>query len=416
MPDGATRIAIPRWIQLVGLPLLLLLAWALAHTLARAVFLFVVAGLIALLLNPMVRTLGRIWIPRGVAVAIVYLSFAAAATFSIIALATVGVDHVRASANRVDNYFTKADSHHQTAAERDVDRFQEWLDTHHLRRVKIRKQGLELVQSINVKKVTSKAISLIEGAAVSAIEILFSIVLVIVVSVYMLLDMNRLGKAIDRRFPPTRGSPPLLTQLETALAGYVKGQLLLSLIIGTSAGAGLWLLGAVGLFPHGDRYALFFGLWVAFTELIPYLGPWLGAIAPIAYALVIHPFAAVWVIVLFLIIHQIEGHIVVPKVMGSALRLHPLLVIFGLLAGAEMYGVLGIFVVLPLLAVLRALWEFFAERVTFESWAPAAATSAGVTVAVPEPVRAEQPSPVESKTPEASDTSVQEPETEDGDE
>src|ERR1035437_3980754 len=62
MPDGATRMVIPRWIQLVGLPLLLLLVWALAHTLARVVFLFIVAGLIALLLNPLVRTLGRLWI------------------------------------------------------------------------------------------------------------------------------------------------------------------------------------------------------------------------------------------------------------------------------------------------------------------------------------------------------------------
>jgi predicted PurR-regulated permease PerM len=391
MPDGATRIAIPRWIQLVGLPLLLLLAWALAHALGRAVFLFVVAGLIALLLNPMVRTLGRIWIPRGIAVAIVYLSFAAAATFTIIALATVGVDHVRSSANRVDNYFTKTDAKHQTAAERDVDRFQAWLDKHHLQRIQIRKQGLEFVHSINVKKVTSKAISLIEGAAVSAIEILFSIILVVVVSIYMLLDMSRLGRAIDRRFPPKPGSQPLLAQLESALAGYVKGQLLLSAIIGFSAGVGLWLLGATGLFPHGDRYALFFGLWVAFTELIPYLGPWLGAIPPVIYALVIHPFAAVWVTVLFLIIHQVEGHVVVPKVMGSALRLHPLLVIFGLLAGAEMYGVLGIFVALPLLAVLRALWEFFAERVTFESWQTVSAgTSAGVSVTAPAAAEQEQ--------------------------
>jgi predicted PurR-regulated permease PerM len=405
MPDGAPRIAIPRWIQLVGLPLLLLLAWALAHTLARAVFLFIVAGLIALLLNPMVRTLGRIWIPRGVAVAIVYLSFAAAATFSIIALATVGVDHVRASANRIDNFFTKADAQDQTAAERDVDRFQRWLDTHHLQRVQIRKQGVELVQSINVKKVTSKAISLIEGAAVSVIEILFSVILVIVVSIYMLLDMNRLSRAIDRRFPPRPGSPPLLTQLESSLAGYVKGQLLLSLIIGSSAGVGLWLLGAIGLFPHGDRYALFFGLWVAFTELIPYLGPWLGAIPPIAYALVVHPFAAVWVMALFLVIHQIEGHIVVPKVMGSALRLHPLLVIFGLLAGAEIYGVLGIFVVLPLLAVLRALWEFFSERVTFEPWASAEATApGGVSIAAPPPVQAAQTPPAKKRARKKSGT------------
>ncbi len=71
---------------------------------------------------------------------------------------------------------------------------------------------------------------------------------------------------------------------------------------------------------------------------------------------------------LFLGIHQIEGHIVVPNVMGSALRLHPLLVIFGLLAGGEIYGLAGIFVALPLLAVLRALWEFAGERIELESW------------------------------------------------
>ena len=75
---------------------------------------------------------------------------------------------------------------------------------------------------------------------------------------------------------------------------------------------------------------------------------------PVAYALVVDPISAIWVLLLFLGIHQIEGHIVVPKVMGSALRLHPLLVIFGLLAGGELYGLPGIFVALPLLAVMRA--------------------------------------------------------------
>src|SRR5207248_1268968 len=82
-----------------------------------------------------------------------------------------------------------------------------------------------------------------------------------------------------------------------------------------------------------DTYAVLFGAWVAITELIPYLGPWLGAIPPLIYALVVHPVSAIWVALLFLGIHQVEGHVVVPNVMGSALRLHPLLVIFGLLAG-----------------------------------------------------------------------------------
>jgi len=58
----------------------------------------------------------------------------------------------------------------------------------------------------------------------------------------------------------------------------------------------------------------------------------------------------------------------VPKVMGSVLRLHPLLVIFGLLAGANIDGLIGALLALPLLAVGRAMWEFFSERVTFESW------------------------------------------------
>ena len=71
---------------------------------------------------------------------------------------------------------------------------------------------------------------------------------------------------------------------------------------------------------------------------------------------------------LFLGIHQIEGHVVVPNVMGNALRLHPLLVIFGLAAGAEVYGLLGALIALPLLAVARAIWEFFADRIKLEPW------------------------------------------------
>ena len=85
-------------------------------------------------------------------------------------------------------------------------------------------------------------------------------------------------------------------------------------------------------------------------------------------ALVQHPISALWVFLLFLGIQQLEGHIVVPKVMGHSLRLHPLLVIFGLLAGGEIYGFPGILVALPLLAAARAAWEFFSERVELAAW------------------------------------------------
>ena len=366
------RIEIPRWVQLVGLPLLLVLAWIVAGAVSHVVFLFLVALLIALLLNPLVRGLGRVWIPRGLAVAIVYLTFAAAVAVAVIALATVVVQQTRHASHRVDDYFTTASGHpRETGAARDLTRVQLWLDANHLQRIRIEKQGTKFLDSIgtkDVEKYTTKALNWAEGAGLAVVGLLFSTVLVIVVSIYMLLDMQRLAAAVDRRFPPQPGSTPLIERMEQALASYVKGQLALSLIIGTSAGVGIWILDVVGLLPGGGRYAVLFGVWAGITELIPYIGPWLGAAPPIVYALVQDPISALWVALLFLGIQQLEGHIVVPKVMGHSLRLHPLLVIFGLLAGGEIYGFPGIIVALPLLAAGRAAWEFFGERVELARW------------------------------------------------
>ena len=371
-PAEAAKIQIPRWIQLVGLPILLLFLWVVVGAARHVVFLFLVASLIAFLLNPIVRALTRAKIPRGFGVALVYLAFAVIVLAAAAALGTVVVNQAKTSTTRVNDYFTVEHGQaQQTHADRDVDRLQHWLNTHRLSSIKIRKQGHDLVDKVqkkDVSKYTGKALDFVEGAAISTIKFLFSLVLVIVVSIYMLLDMPRLKRAVDRRFPPRPGSPSLLPRIERALASYVRGQFLLSLIIGTSAGLGMWILGITGLVPGADRYAVLFGAWVAVTEVIPYLGPWLGAMPPIVYAIVVHPLGAVWVTLLFLGIHQVEGHVVVPNVMGSALRLHPLLVIFGLLAGGEVYGLAGALIALPLLAAGRAIWEFFGERVVLEPW------------------------------------------------
>ena len=401
-PGAAPKIQIPRWIQLVGLPVLLILAWVVAGRVFHVVFLFLVAGLLALLFNPIVRAissvrLGRVRIPRGLSVAIVYLSFAAALIVSIWALATVVVDQTKTAANRVDNYFTETQGRTgQTDADRDVDRLQHWLDTHGLSSIQVQERGHRWATQIREKdigKYTNRVVDFVEGAAISIGKLLFAAVVVLVVSIYMLLDFSRLARAIDRRFPPRPGSAPLLVRMEYAVVGYVKGQTLVSLIIGSSAGVGIWLLGALGWVPGADKYALLFGAWVAVTELIPYLGPWLGAIPAGIYAVVVHPISLLWVTILFLIIHQVEGHIVVPNVMGSALRLHPLLVIFGLLAGGEVYGLPGILVALPLLAAARAVYEFFSERVTLEPWTESAGP-------VPVEVEIEPPPPVVPAVPE----------------
>jgi len=371
MAGPGPTIQIPRWIQLVVLPVLLVVAFLLARTLGHVLFLFLTASVIAFTLNPLVRDLTRVRVPRSLSVLIVYAVFAAAVTALLIAVGAVAFDQARSAAERIDEYVTEqSPATGQTGAELDIDSLQAWLDDHGLERIQIRERVNEGIDSLSAGEISGyaqDAIEFAQGAAISVVLLLFSLILIVVISIYMLLDMNRLEQSIDSRFPP-HGGLPLTQQIESALWGYVKGQAILSTVIGTSAGVGMWILGKTGLVEGADEYALLFGLWTAFIEVIPYIGPWLSAVPPAIYALIVDPVGFVWVALLFLFIYQVEGHIVVPNVMASALRLHPLLVIFGLLAGGELYGIAGVLVALPTMAGLRAIWEFFRTRIQLERW------------------------------------------------
>ena len=370
MAGSGPTIQIPRWVQLVGLPVLLVLAFLLAQTLGHVLFLFLTASVIAFMLNPLVRDLTRLKLPRGIAVGVVYLVFAATVAAILIAIGVVAFDQAQEAGERVDAYVTEEHSGGQTAAEEDIDRFQVWLDDHGLEGIQIREQVNDWIDSLGAGEISGyaqEALEFARGAAFSFVLLLFSLILVVVISIYMLLDMQRLEQAIDSRFPPHEGLP-LTQRIESALWGYVKGQAILSTVIGASAGVGMWVLGRTGLVEGADDYALLFGLWTAFIEVIPYIGPWLSAVPPAIYALFVDPISVIWVALLFLFIYQVEGHVVVPNVMASALRLHPLLVIFGLLAGFELYGIAGALVALPTMAGLRAIWGFFQERVRLERW------------------------------------------------
>jgi predicted PurR-regulated permease PerM len=326
---------------------------------------------IAFTLNPLVRDLQRLRLPRGLGVGIVYLLFVATVVVALVLVATVVVDQGRTAADQIDAYVTEEDGRTGlTPAEVDIERLQGWLDDHGFESIQIREQTTDWIDTLSAGDLSGYASDIFtfaRGAAFEAVVFLFSLVLIVVISIYMLLDMQRLERSIDDRFPP-HGGLPLTQRVERALWGYVKGQLILSTVIGTSAGVGMWVLGITGLVEGADEYALLFGLWTAFIEVIPYIGPWLSAVPPIIYALFVDPVGTLWVALLFVFIYQVEGHVVVPNVMANALRLHPLLVIFGLLAGGELYGIAGVLVALPTMAALRAVWEFFAERVQLERW------------------------------------------------
>ena len=127
----------------------------------------------------------------------------------------------------------------------------------------------------------------------------------------------------------------------------------------------------LGIFPDGQRYALVFGAFFGLMELIPYLGPFLGATPPILVALLGDPLTGLWVALLFVAIQQLEGHVVAPLVFGHALRINPILVILALLLGGELAGIVGALVALPILAVLRETVVYLRQHLVLEPWGPA---------------------------------------------
>ncbi|MHB1381149.1 MAG: AI-2E family transporter, partial [Thermoleophilia bacterium] len=155
---------------------------------------------------------------------------------------------------------------------------------------------------------------------------------------------------------------------QRAVTQWVRAQVLLGLLIGASTALGIWLLGVVGIWPEGSKYSIFFGAWAGVTEFIPYVGPILGAIPPVLVALFASPWSALGVVVLFIVIQQLEGHVLVPNVMSSIVGVHPLVVIFAVLAGAEFRGITGMILALPLVALGREMYCFFKPRVSFEKW------------------------------------------------
>ncbi len=361
-PEPA-RAIVPRWVQLVLLPLALLALWALAKAAGKVLLIFVVAAVIALILNPVVSFVQRPRVPRGLAVLVVYLAFFLTLVGIGFLLANPIADQVRT--------FTSNLPHIVDEANKRIATFQGELN-HHGLHVKIVKQGKTALQSIQdkVAKSASKFVSFGGALLTEAASAVFDLVLVFVLSVYMLIYGERIGKLVRRAMPDGNGTPaddyPILVQ--HAVSRYVGGQLLFSVLMGASAGVSLYVFGLIGIFPDGRKYALAFGVFYGVMELVPYIGPILGALPAVIVALFTDPIVALWVALLFVGLQQLEGHIVAPQVFGHTLRINPLLVIFALLLGLHLYGIVGALVALPILAILRETVVYLGRHIEFESW------------------------------------------------
>jgi predicted PurR-regulated permease PerM len=362
-PRVPATVIVPRWVQLVTLPLLVLAVWALARAAGVVLLIFIVAAVTALILNPMVTVVQRTRLPRGLAVAIVYLGLFFTVTALGYVLSGPIADQVRSFQRDVPDFVDDANA--------SLADLQQWLDDQGID-VEIQAQGQTALETLqhNVLEGSGEVVSFTGDLLREVIEVSIQLILVLVLSIYMLLYGPRIGRLVRSVMPPGDGTPAddYPTRVQKAVSGYVRGQILFSTIMGTSAGLALWLYGVVGIFPQGQEYALAFGAFFGLMELVPFVGPVLGALPPITVALFHDPLTAVWVGLLFLALQQLEGHVVAPQVFSYTLRINPLLVIFALLFGAEIYGIVGALIALPIAATLRETVLYLRRHLVLEPW------------------------------------------------
>ncbi len=379
---------VPPWARVLLALAALAVLWVVGRTLGHVLLVFTVSAVVALLLNPLVRMLTRLRIPRGLAVLAVFVAFVGAVVLGVMLVINPVQTQVEEIRQNLPVYTDQA--------QRQVDSLQAFFDRRGVG-VDVDERADEAIDAVR-DRVDQMADDVLDYG-LDVLGALVTLIIILVASIYMLLDAPRIARFAERL--GGKEASAFLRRTERTLAEYLKAQLLVALIIGTSAGVVLWCFGVTGIFEYGATFAVAFAAWVFLMEFVPYVGPILGAVPPTLLALLESPLTALWVVIAFLAIHQLEGHVVVPKIMGGAVGVHPLVVIFGLLIGEELAGLVGILLAIPVVVIVKETVLFALERMSGQRAPGEESPQSGVPEEAGGPVETADPAAAAAATREA---------------
>ncbi|MBE3590586.1 MAG: AI-2E family transporter [Firmicutes bacterium] len=332
---------------------------AAARLVAHTLLVLVLAGVLAVLLNPLVARLQEQRASRALAVALVVVA-------TLLLVAGLALALVRPLITQVGE-LSQALPGYVAAAREAAPVWQERLAQMGLRLDvdKVWPQVTSRLESVGLQVLSrlGDIVGQIGGAAAD-------IVLVAVLTIYLMLDGPRLARGLRAWVPaPHRARYDEIARITSRLLGaYVRGQITLAFILGILAGVGTWLLGV--------PYAALIGLLAGLFELVPMVGPVLGAIPAVLLALLVSWRTALYVVIYFILIQQLEGHVLVPRVTGHAVGLRPSVAIVTLLGGFELAGLWGALFAVPAVGILSA--------VVGALWGPGAGDGSGPAPGAPE--------------------------------
>ncbi|NTW05989.1 MAG: AI-2E family transporter [Peptococcaceae bacterium] len=216
----------------------------------------------------------------------------------------------------------------------------------------IKGQLLGLVQT--AQNFTGQAISGIFSSFQQIWKNLVDIVLGIVIAFYLLKDLEYFKSLYNKTTQllfcglPKNIMSGFLAEVDGVISSFIRGQLLVALIVG--------VISSIALYIVGLDYAVLVGMTAGLCNIIPYFGPVAGSIIAIIVALVTgSPLQALLAVVALLVVQQIDGNIISPKVVGDSMGLHPLFIVLAFIIGGSLYGLLGMLLAVPAAGIVKLL-------------------------------------------------------------
>ena len=355
----ARKLVVSTYLQYIMIALGFFVLVVFVRQISGVLLTFLMAAILAYVLNPLVRRLEQVRVPRVLAVVGVFAALALGGVAALLVLIIPAAGQVRTLIKD------------PSALVEQINGLVAWAQ-------KIPYVGgrvAELDQQAIIGFVQSNAPSAgqalhgatgLIGGVFGVFGTVLNLVLMLIISIYLLLDREKVTRAVLDTIPHTMRDQAveLFHAVERTLIMYLRGQLTLCAIMGTIG----W---AIAFFVIG-KYSLAVGLWVGLTEIIPVLGAFLGAIPAVLIALFAGGFSkALLVASLFLVAQQIEGNILVPRIMGGSVGVHPLWVLFATLAATALYGVVGAIFAVPVVAIVAATLRYLRGSLIFEPWGKA---------------------------------------------
>lgn len=302
---------------------------------------FVIAMIISYVLNPVVRLLNRRKVPRTIAVLLIYAVFLASVTVILMNLIPMIMKQLMELNEHMPEFTMRAQSM--------MDSFNENKYLPDSVRSGIHSSLHRMETGISDWIADS-----ISGVG-NMINIIFIGFIVPFLAFYILKDFQVIEKTVLAVVPKNRRRHviKLLLEIDDALGNYVRGQFLVCAILGTFVYIGYWIIDM--------PYALLLALIVAIFDIIPYLGPYLGAAPALAMAASISWKMVLYVILINWFAQLLEGNVISPQVVGRTLHMHPLVIIFVLLVGGELAGVVGLILAVPIFAVLKVVFHYISQ-------------------------------------------------------